>query len=74
MILDFHYMISVDDIHGNNIITTSIEYIYLLNSSLCLFTVWFVTFKANKLHSKYKYKEVERQSGTVTVSIFLCYL
>lgn len=30
MISDFHYMISVDDIHGNNIITTSIEYILLV--------------------------------------------
>lgn len=42
-ISDFHYMISVDDIHGNNIITTSVEYIllsYLSNSSLSLFTVW----------------------------------
>lgn len=33
--------------------------------------LWFVTFRAKKLHSKYKYKEVKRQSVTCNCNYLL---
>ena len=55
----FHYAIIVaKKIHDNDIIGISIEYLLSVLFVYCAFCLFF----GNELHSKYKFKKVERES------------